>query len=108
MPISNVWDDRAIDYRANPKTQPKTTNMKKATLIARVLAIAGLLVTGYHYLQPKDQRDPLFFYLACGLIGLAWLLTVIAYAVTRNKKDLRELLLFTGLIAAGYLAFYFS
>lgn len=82
--------------------------MKKATLFTRVLAIAGLLFICFHYLQPKDKRDPLFFYLAGGLIGLAWLLTVIAYAVTRNKKDLRELLLFSGLIAAGYLAFYFS
>lgn len=82
--------------------------MKKATLLSRVLAAAGLVVMGIHYLQKKETRDPVVFYTAAGLIGIAWVLTVTAYALGRNKKDLRELLLFTGLLVLAYGAFYFS
>lgn len=86
----------------------KPTDMKKVTLLSRVLATAGLAVLCFHFLQKKESRDPVLFYIACGLVGLAWILAALSYAVNRNRKELREFLLFTGLIAAGYLAFYFS
>lgn len=82
--------------------------MKKTTLIARVLAVAGIMLAVLWYFQQKGNRNSGLFYAAVALTGIAWVMTVISYAVTKNRKDLSELLIVSGLLLLGYLAVFIS
>lgn len=78
--------------------------MKKTSLLSRILAVAGIAVMAVYFFQQKESKNQALFYSACALIGLSYVITVISYLVNRNKKDLYELLLFTGILLLFYLA----